>query len=72
MYIMAFRFSKYLSKICLVLAIFVLIFVYFVTLNGTKTKEVVSVAFSNHKTFLSTYEKKIEGDDYNLNKGKIR
>ena len=62
---MALRFSKYLSKLIIFLAISFLIFVYFITLNKTKTSDVTDQESSlNHKVLLSTIEARAERDEY--------
>ena len=70
------RFSKYLSRIVIVLAITFLIFVYFITLNGTKIEEDVALdeaydrqLSSNRKTLLSGFEARIQREEYSVNKG---
>ena len=73
-----FRFSKYLTKILAFLVISLLIFIYFITLNGTQSEDIAfdgasSEASSlNRKMLLSTLEGRVERDEYSVNKGKER
>lgn len=73
LYFMALRFSKYLSKLIIILAISFLIFVYFITLNKTKTSDVTNQESSlNHKVLLSTIEARAERDEYAVSKSKLQ
>ena len=68
-----FQLSKYFTRIFGVLAISFLIFIYFVTLNVRKSEDVVTDGASspNRKMLLSTFEERVERDEYSVNKGEI-
>ena len=73
LYFVILRFPKYISKICVVLVVLLLIFVYFNTLNGKHTREAFGLDSSrNHKIYLSSLDERIERDEYAVNKGRIQ
>ena len=64
LYFVILRFSKYISNICVVLLVSLLIFVYFGTLNRAHTREAFDLESSpNRKVLLSTLDKRIEKDE---------
>ena len=67
-YTMAWRLSKHLSNICIILVLGCLIFVYLITLNGKGTKDVVyddDLSSINNKNVLRTLEER----SYEVNEG---
>ena len=87
LYFVILRFSKYISNICVVLLVSLLIFVYFGTLNRAHTRETFDLESSlesspNRKVLLSTLDKRIEKDEslderierdeYAVNRGKVQ
>lgn len=74
-YLTTFRFSKSISKIFVILAISLLIFVYFITLNGTNTIDTKNVVFdgetSRNKILPNVLQERIERDEHSVNEGKV-
>lgn len=73
LYIMIMRFSKYLTRVCVALGISLLIFVYFITLNGRNTNDAFDRESSiDHDVPLNVFGERYERDEHAASKGKVQ